>query len=96
MKSILILSALLAGCATQLGYVNPQPDKTLEQRDIAMTYCIKQAELTQEAPGRIATSAVLSATLVGAPLASHLRRQEMREVFAACMKERGFTVTPPQ
>ncbi len=98
MRALSILPLLmLAGCTTfTLGMVQKQDGKTPDEQAVATIICKDQAFQAAATTARQIGNAVAIATLVGAPIAAASDRAYQREVFTACMKERGYVVNPPQ
>lgn len=98
MRSTLILSVLaLTGCGSfPLGTVYPSGGQTVAQRDADMLFCKDRAKDEANTDGRVAASFLAGLTIIGAPVAIAAERSKQREVFAACMGERGYRVEPPK
>jgi hypothetical protein len=96
-----ILSALLlvcgiSGCGTfTLGNVRPQAGRTAEQQQLDTLTCKDQASLAVNSAGRQTGDFLLGMTIVGVPVAYEMDKAKQRQVFADCMKARGYVVTLP-
>jgi len=96
-KLILLTVVLLTGCGTfPLGVSYPQQGQTQAQTDQNILVCKDRARDEANTDARVAGSFVAGLTIVGAPIAIAEERRKQREVFAACMTERGYKVVPPQ
>lgn len=95
MKAALLLCCLLSGCAFSLGNVQPQPNKTQAEEDLAELTCKDRAKTSASDGTHVTEEAALGATIVGLPAAIAIDHSAQRKVFAECMAARGFTVTPP-
>ncbi len=97
MRTTLTLSVvLLAGCGSfPLGTSYPQNGQTQAETDSAILVCKDRAKTEANTDARVAASFVAGLTIVGAPIAIAAERSKQREVFAQCMKERGYVVIPP-
>lgn len=93
MKLIVISLCIgLTGCGTfQLGTV--AGDKPTAQRDQDIVSCRDRAAAEANTTARAAASFLVGMTIVGAPLAAAEDMRKQREVFGACMQERGYVVT---
>lgn len=54
--------------------------------------CKDKAATEANTDARVAGSFVAGLTIIGAPIAIAEERRKQREVFAACMTERGYRV----
>ena len=96
-RAVLLSVVLLAGCGTfPLGTSYPQQGQTQSQTDQNILVCKDRARDEANTDARVAGSFVAGLTIVGAPIAIAEERRKQREVFAACMTERGYKVVPPQ
>jgi len=98
MKKLILLSVVaLAGCGSfPLGTSYPQQGQTQAQTDQNILVCKDRAKDEANTDARVAGSFVAGLTIIGAPIAIAEERRKQREVFAQCMTERGYKVTPPQ
>jgi hypothetical protein len=98
-KSIMLVLLLACGvtaCGTYtLGNVHPQAGKSADQQQLDTLTCKDQANLAANTAGRQTGDFLLGLTIVGAPVAFEREKAKEREVFADCMKARGYVVTPP-
>lgn len=86
---------LLAGCGSfPLGYVDARAGKTDQDRQMDMLVCKDQARNEANTDARVAGSFLAGLTIVGAPIAIAAERQKQRDVFADCMKAKGYNVRP--
>lgn len=86
---------LLSGCTYTLGTVRPQVGKTADQQSLDTLTCKDQANLAVNNTGRQTGNFLLGLTIVGAPVAMEMDKAKAREVFAECMRGRGYVVIPP-
>ena len=95
-RLVLLTAVLLAGCGTfQLaGTIAPTTGKTNDQQRLDLLQCKDRARLEANSAERQAGAFALGLTIVGAPLAYELEKKKQREVFATCMSEFGYAVTP--
>jgi len=99
MKRMFILTAvlLLTGCGTfPLGMVYSMKGQSDQQRETDMLVCKDIAKNEANTTARVAGSFVAGLTIIGAPIAIEEEKRKTREVFATCMENRGYKVTPPQ
>ncbi len=92
-----IIGALfLAGCGTfpLAGKITPPSGKGQDQQQLDLLACKDQAHLAANTAGRQAGNFLLGMTIVGAPVAYELDKSKQREVFAACMSQRGYEIAP--
>ena len=93
-----MLSLTVASCSFRLaGKIYAPPGKSGEQQRIDVVACRDRA--TSDA-NKISVSEeigaiVLGWSVVGAPIVFAESRSKQRELFAQCMKARGYTVLPP-
>jgi hypothetical protein len=93
---LLLLACSIAGCGTfTLGNVRPQTGKSPEQQQLDTLTCKDQANLAANSAGRQTGDFLLGLTIVGAPVAYEMDKAKQRQVFADCMKARGYVVTSP-
>jgi hypothetical protein len=96
-KSIIALSILLAGCGSfQLGTSYPAQGQTRAQLEQDILVCKDRASTEANTTGRQVGAFLAGLTIVGAPVAIADDRRKQREVFSACMTERGYRVEPPR
>jgi hypothetical protein len=89
-----LLSCSIAACGTfTLGNVRPQAGRTAEQQQLDTLTCKDQATLAANSAGRQTGDFLLGLTIVGAPVAYEMDKAKQRQVFADCMKARGYVVT---
>jgi uncharacterized membrane protein len=94
--SALVLVCVISGCGTfTLGNVRPQAGRTAEQQQLDTLTCKDQASLAVNSAGRQTGDFLLGMTIVGAPVAYEMDKAKQRQVFADCMKGRGYVVTLP-
>lgn len=87
--------AVLAGCGSfNLGYVQAQAGKTADQQQLDTLACKDQAYHEANTAGRHVGSFLAGMTIIGAPIAIEAEKAKQREVFTACMQDRGYTITP--
>jgi hypothetical protein len=96
-KMLVLLAACgVAACGTfKLGIVHPQAGKTADQQQLDTLTCKDQAELAVNSAGHQTGDFLMGLTIVGAPVAYEMDKKKERQVFAECMKGRGYVVTPP-
>ncbi|HOY78804.1 MAG: SHOCT domain-containing protein [Zoogloea sp.] len=87
---------LLSGCGTfsLAGKITPPTGKGQDQQQLDLLACKDQARLAANTAERQAGAFLLGLTIVGAPVAYELEKSKQREVFAACMSQRGYEVAP--
>jgi hypothetical protein len=91
----LLLACGVSACGTfKLGIVHPQAGKTADQQQLDTLTCKDQAELAVNTAGHQTGDFLMGLTIVGAPVAYELDKKKERQVFADCMKARGYVVTP--
>ena len=98
MKKILLLLICfsLIACGTiELGYVQPMPGRTADQKQSDTLYCKDQASLAANSPGMQIGAFLLGATIIGVPAAYAIEVSTKREVFSDCMQNKGYRVIPP-
>lgn len=95
-RLVLLTTVVLAGCGTfQLaGTIASTTAKTNDQQRLDLLQCKDRARLEANSAERQAGAFALGLTVVGAPLAYELEKRKQREVFATCMSELGYAVTP--
>lgn len=94
---LIAIAALLTGCGTfPLGMVYSLKGQTDQQRETDMLVCKDRAKNEANTTARVAGSFVAGLTIIGAPIAIEEEKRKTREVFAQCMENRGYKVTPPQ
>ncbi len=92
---LLLAPLLLVTCGTYaLGKIRPQEGKTPDQQQLDILTCKDQAGTTANSAGRQTADFFLGLTIVGAPIAIQREKNKEREVFAECMRARGYVVTP--
>lgn len=97
MRKLAILCVVsLTGCGSfQLANgVMPVRPKTQEQIQLDTLSCKDRAKMEANTSERQAGNFVAGMTLVGIPVAIEAEKAKQREVFKACMEERGYHVTP--
>jgi len=89
-----LFSCSIAACGTfTLGNVRPQAGRTAEQQQLDTLTCKDQANLAANSAGRQTGDFLLGLTIVGAPVAYEMDKAKQRQVFADCMRARGYVVT---
>jgi hypothetical protein len=87
--------AALAGCGTfQLGTSVPPAGKTADQQQLDTLTCKDQASMAVNSGANQAGDFLLGMTIIGVPIAYQSDKQKQRDVFAACMRQKGYQVTP--
>ena len=96
-KLSLIPLMLLVGCGSfPLGTVYSSNGQARAQLETDTMVCKDRASTEANTDGRVAGSFVAGLTIIGAPIAIAEGRRKQREVFAACMTERGYRVVSAQ
>lgn len=97
MRSTLILTLLLAGCGTfPLGVAYADKGQSREQLHADVLWCKDQAQTAANAPGRQVGSFIAGLTIIGAPVAYENEKQLQRDVYRACMNDKGYRVEMPK
>lgn len=93
---IFALPLLLTACGTfpLSGGTYPPPGKSGDQARLDNLECSQRAQLEINSSAQQTQSFLLGLTIIGTPLAYELERRKGREVFAACMTDRGYRVLP--
>jgi hypothetical protein len=92
----LALALPLAGCGSfPLGTSDPQQSQTRAQIDSDILFCKDKAKTEANTDARQVGSFIAGMTIIGIPLAVESERAKQREIYAACMGERGYRVVPP-
>ncbi len=94
-RFILIGCAFLAGCSVSLGTAEWQPGKTVNDRNLDVLVCQREAEQTARTAERETAYTFLGFTLIGLPAAYEWDKATLRDVFKRCMAQRGYTVIIP-
>jgi hypothetical protein len=77
-----------------LGYVQPSPEKSAQERQTDTLVCKDQAKTQTNTDARVAGSFLAGLTIVGAPVAIAAAREKEREAFTQCMTSKGYVVKP--
>jgi hypothetical protein len=94
---VLAICLLCAACGNfQLGTVQSPPGRTADQRQLDILSCKDQAQLAIGTAGHQVGDFLLGMTIIGTPIAYESDKQTERDVFASCMRERGYNVVPPK
>lgn len=97
MRSPLILCLFLAGCGTfPLGVSYAEKGQTQQQLHADILWCKDQAKTAADTPGRQVGSFIAGLTIIGAPVAYENEKQLQRDVFKACMTDKGYRVELPK
>jgi len=93
---ILMIPMFFSGCGTfkLSGGIYPPAGKNSDQQQTDYLTCKDQALMEANTAGRQTGSFLLGMTIIGVPLAYELEKAKQREVFAECMRARGYTVLP--
>lgn len=92
--ALLAVTLLCTACGTyNLGNVYPQAGKSKDQQQLDTLTCKDQARIAANTGERQAGSFLLGMTIIGTPVAWELEKAKSREVFTACMEQRGYRVT---
>jgi hypothetical protein len=92
--SVLAVALLCTACAYNLGTAYPPAGKTKEQAQLDVLTCKDQAKVAANSAEQVAGNFLLGMTIIGAPIGVEREKAKAREVYAACMQERGYRVTP--
>lgn len=98
MKKLAVVFACLAlsGCGSfPLGKVYPEKSQTRRERDADLFYCKDWSKTATETSARNVASFFAGMTIIGLPIAIHSAQERQRELFAECMRERGYRVETP-
>lgn len=93
---LIVMLALLSGCAFSLGHVQPQPARNPDQQQLDTLTCQDQARQADSGARVAATGFLLGLTIIGTPFAFSMDRDIQRREFSACMALKGYTVLPPE
>ncbi|MFZ6747075.1 hypothetical protein ACO0LC_27925 [Undibacterium sp. JH2W] len=89
----LLLISTISGCAYDLaGEIRGPASNTKEQNELAILSCKEQSRVAVSTAERQVGAFVAGLTIVGAPIAIEAEKSKAREVFAACMKQKGYSV----
>lgn len=96
-KTIILVSAIaLSGCGSfPLGTVYSIRGQSDGQREADVLYCKDWSHDKTETSERAVGSFLAGLTVIGAPVAISLAQERNRELFAQCLRERGYRVVPP-
>lgn len=88
---------LLCSCGTfQLASnISSPAGKSAEEQQSDILFCKDQADLAVNSGAHQAGDFLLGFTLIGAPVAYQLDKEQEREVFAQCMTNRGYNLVMP-
>jgi hypothetical protein len=87
----LAAALILANCASHDTVVRWPAGMTQAQRDQVAQECAGQAKAAGSNPDRIAAAALVSATVIGAPLAIDNALSFSQAALIRCLQERGYT-----
>lgn len=95
MMAALTTLTLTACGSFPLGTSYPQQGQTRAETEQNILFCKDKARTEVDTTGRQIGSFLAGMTIIGAPIAIADERRAQREIFAACMTERGYKVEPP-
>lgn len=96
MKFVLFVAlALLAACGSFPLGTYKSATRTQDQGQLDSLTCTHEADVAANTSGRVVGAFFLGLTIIGTPVAFAMERAKEREVYAACMTAKGYTVTPP-
>jgi hypothetical protein len=94
---LIVIPFVLAGCGSfPLGTAYPTGGQTHNELQLDVLVCQDRAQKEANTAERQAASFVAGLTIIGAPFAIEAERAKQREVWQQCMREKGYTVKPPE
>ena len=95
---LLTIPFFCVACGTyQLaGEIKDPSRRTTQEQQTDVLICKDKAHTSANSTEQQVKGALLSATIVGLPIAYSSEKAKSREVFAECMTERGYAVAPAE
>lgn len=90
-----IATGVLGACGTfTLAHYQAPAGRTADQQQLDQLTCKDKAHDAALTAGQQTKEFLLGLTIIGTPFAFESDKAKQRKVFAQCMREKGYAVTP--